>query len=145
MVHFPAVNCRSDHFIKSRKKSFRFSSSKRLTKIFSWKLNYPIYSPFINIFFFEMSFQLILSPLFLKPHPTHLISWSNMLIKMKCSKQVLILVLQIWLSRFWPLLPVYNLWKQWKPFSFLVFSGDIKWTHWLHCILLRPLQLYFYW
>ena len=72
-------------FTKPRKNSSRFNSFKDLTKtkIFSWKLNHPIYLPFINISSLEMSFQLISISLFLTPHLLlHLVSWSNALMKM---------------------------------------------------------------
>ena len=102
---------------------------KRLTKttVFSRKLNF-----LENISFLEKSFQLILSPLFLKPRPFHhSVSWSNMLIKMKFSKQVIILLLYIWLSHFCQWFPFYNPWRHWKPYGLLVLPGDIKWGHWL--------------
>ena len=81
MAHFPAVNCRGCPFIKSRKISSHFSNANQIYKIFL-KVELSYLLTLINISFFEMSIQLILIPLFPKPHPTHPVSWSNMLIRM---------------------------------------------------------------
>ena len=33
-------------------------------------------------------------------------------------------------SHFWPIFPFYTFWKHQKIFSFLIFSGSLKWEHW---------------
>ena len=38
------------------------------------------------------------------------------------------------LTRFWPMFPFYTPWKLQKKFSLLVFSGSIKWKHWLEMV-----------
>ena len=50
------------------KESYYVNSAKYLAKtiILSWKLNHSIYLLFINIVFLEMSFKVILNPIFIK-------------------------------------------------------------------------------
>ena len=39
-------------------------------------------------------------------------------------------MVQVFLTHFLPMYPIYTPWKHQKTKGFLVFWGDIKWEHW---------------